>query len=216
MTPDENVIRRLLPLLPDVTVLDYPVPFEAESLPGYAARMADKIPDANCIIAGVSFGGMVALEMSRIVQPRVCVLISSLRSPSQLPPWLRMWRLLAGRHCAVVLNAVGQTAATVPRRVRTRSTTRVVKLAGDAGGWHRWATSAVLGWRPVSESPGVPVIQIHGDADRTFPIRYVTPDYVVPGGGHVLPMTHPGELAAAIRQAAADIVPVGPGSDPET
>ena len=68
------------------------------------------------------------------------------------------------------------------------------KLAGDSGTWHHWATSVVLGWKPNPLVMETPVIQIHGDADTTFPIRYTTPDVIIQGGGHVLPMGSTGNL----------------------
>jgi pimeloyl-ACP methyl ester carboxylesterase len=101
-----------------------------------------------------------------------------------------------------VLAAVGSLAASMPRPLRSRSTVRLTKLAGSGGAWHRWATSAVLRWQPGPELDEIPTLHIHGDADMTFPLRYVRPDVVIRGGGHVLPLTHPQELAEIIIQAA--------------
>lgn len=198
MTPDYPVFARLAPLLPHAIFADFIPPKPNESLPHYAARMADRFTPQS-FIAGVSFGGIIALEIARIVRPKGCILISSIRHPNQLPPWFRIWRTLGGRNCSTLLRMIGTSATLVPRSVCTSSTLRAAKLSGVTGNWHRWATSAVLDWHPDPEPIACPVIQIHGNADTTFPARYVHPDVLVQNGQHALPVSHPMETANAIN-----------------
>lgn len=80
----------------------------------------------------------------------------------------------------------------------TSSTIRVSKLAGADGYWHRWATSSILDWQPDPDFNGCPVLQIHGSADTTFPIRYISPDVTVVGGRHALAVSNPMETVEAI------------------
>ena len=74
-----------------------------------------------------------------------------------------------------------------------------MKLNGNQGNWYRWATSAVVGWQPPTID-GFPTLHIHGSADQTFPIKYVSPDVVIDSGGHALPVSHPAEVADAINR----------------
>lgn len=197
MTADYPVYDRLLPLVADASIVPFIDPLPNDSLVSYAARMSPQFhPD--CYLGGVSFGGIVALEISRLVRPRGCILISSVQSPRQLPPWLRIGRALGGRNSLRLLRLFGGTAALVPQRICTGSTIRVAKLSGSSGAWHRWATSAVLDWQPEGDF-AFPILHIHGDADRTFPLRYVRPDIVVHGGRHALPISHPVETANAMK-----------------
>lgn len=55
---------------------------------------------------------------------------------------------------------------------------------------------------PPKEIDRIPLFQIHGDRDRTFPIRYTRADTVVCGGGHALPITHANEVAARLIEIA--------------
>lgn len=198
MTADYPVYARLAPLLPQATVVDFVPQRDGESLVDYAARMAERF-SAGGLIGGVSFGGIVALEIAKLIRPKGCVLISSVRDPLQLPPWFRIWRTFGGRRCETWLKWIGAASALVPSSIRTHSTWRATKLAGDQGRWHRWATASVLDWRPTVGPMNVPILQIHGTADATFPIRYVAADVVVPRGSHALPISHPKETAAAIE-----------------
>lgn len=199
MSPEFPIYSGIVDLLPGSTVIDFLEPLPGESLKAYAARMAGRFP-SGCFIAGVSFGGILALEISRLVQPAGCVVISSICDPAELPPWLRVWRLAGGSGCAGMLSLIGETASLVPERVRTSSTMRLTKLAGKRGSWHRWATSAVLDWEPDPEPATFPILRIHGSADTTFPLRYTRPGVVVEGGTHDLPFHRPEETARAIAE----------------
>ena len=197
MTADFPIYARLLPLVAGASIAPFIEPLCDESLASYAARMAPRFaPD--CFLGGVSFGGIVALEISRLVRPRGCILISSIASPRQAPPWFRIGRALGGRNSSRLLRLMGAAAALVPGRIRTSSTLRLAKLSGSSGAWHRWAASAVLAWRPEGEYC-FPILHIHGAADRTFPLRYVRPTIIIPRGRHALPLSHSLETAHAIN-----------------
>jgi pimeloyl-ACP methyl ester carboxylesterase len=201
MSADYPVYSRVLPLLPNAVVVDFIPPEPWESLVNYASRMANLFP-TNAFIGGVSFGGIIALEISRILRPRGCILISSVRHPRELPPWFRVWRVLGGRSCSVLLQTIGSFASVLPKSVCTSSTIRATRLAGSRGHWHRWATAAVIDWQPELTFDRCPILQIHGTADTTFPIRYIHANVTVPDGRHALPISHPEETAMAIRAFA--------------
>jgi pimeloyl-ACP methyl ester carboxylesterase len=215
MSPNLRLFDRLLPLLPGAVVVPWIEPRSGERIGEYAERLAEDLSalaprehvlsrseSRQCIVCGVSFGGIVARELAHVIAARGCILVSSVRGPAELPPWFRAMRHSPARS-ECVLAAVGTLAKSIPRRVRTRSTARLTKLAGKSGAWHRWATAAVLRWRPRPELDDIPSFHIHGDCDTTLPLRYVHPDVVIRGGGHVLPLTHPRELAEIIDNFAA-------------
>ncbi|OYW22854.1 MAG: hypothetical protein B7Z55_04145, partial [Planctomycetales bacterium 12-60-4] len=153
---------------------------------------------------GVSFGGFVALEMSRHLDARGCILISSLRGPGELPRWARVlgpaawilppradyWLSLWGR---LMLSTLGPV---LPKRLRGFcvhvSKTRAPLLA--------WAARAVVSWQ-TDTNWTCPIFQIHGDADPLFPQRCTTPDDVIVGGGHLLTLTHPFVVNAFIARS---------------
>ena len=88
MTAAYPVYRRLAPLLTNASIVSFIEPLPNESLTAYAARLAPQFhPDSY--IGGVSFGGILALEISRLVRPKGCIVISSVQGPRQLPPWMR-------------------------------------------------------------------------------------------------------------------------------
>ncbi|MCE9608256.1 MAG: alpha/beta hydrolase [Planctomycetia bacterium] len=203
MTPNDRIFDRLLPLLPTASIVRWIEPFKNESLSEYTLRLAETIPvQEPTIVCGVSFGGVVARELAVRLNSKTCVVISSIQSPSQLPPWFRMLRPCARYGFAHFLNGIGTLAAAVPRRIRTGSTLRLTKLAGDRGSWYRWVTTAFLNWKPTLELDVASSLQVHGDRDTTFPIRYIKPNITICGGGHVLPLTHSVEIAEILNGLA--------------
>jgi pimeloyl-ACP methyl ester carboxylesterase len=64
----------------------------------------------------------------------------------------------------------------------------------------REGIGSVRDWQ-LSESPACPVKAIHGSHDRIIPLnRIPRPDVVVPGGSHLLNLTHPTAVNTFLRE----------------
>lgn len=201
MTPDHRIFDRLLPLLPNAVVVDWIPPIGHDSIVSYAARLSRTLNiDEPNVVCGVSFGGIVARELACQVNAACCVLVSTVRSPRELPPWFRICRVIPRRLVNFTLKFSGSLASTCPGPLRSSLTWRLKKFSGKYGAWYRWATAAVLSWRPSQSIDHIPVIQIHGDRDRIFPIKYTSADVVIRGGGHSLAFTHHDEIAMQLRR----------------
>ncbi len=76
---------------PGLRVLERMEPEGRESLAAYAARLAERFeePEGPYILGGSSMGGMVALEMARLLRPSAVVLIGSALSGGGVWGWLR-------------------------------------------------------------------------------------------------------------------------------
>jgi pimeloyl-ACP methyl ester carboxylesterase len=203
MAADERLFESQLAAFPNLRVQPWIDPLPGESLRAYAARLAPRVdPGRPCIVGGASFGGVVALELSRHLPTLACILIGSIRSPAELP---RRWRLLRpfaplGPDALRVLAGWG---AGLGGRFLSRGTVRrLQRLSRPEAGFVRWAMCAVLTWRPGAAIRPVPVFHIHGSADRVLPVELTRPDVVVPGGGHALSLFSP----AAVNEFIAGVV----------
>jgi len=190
---------------PDLIVPDWLPPRRNEALPDYAARMAAAVnPGGPCLVGGLSFGGMIALEMTRHLDARGCVLISSVMSPRELPRWMRWlgpyaWLLprRTDRIVSLFGTALLKTAGPVlPSRLRQLC----VHFSKTQGTMLPWACRAATTWQPSTREWPCPVWHLHGDADPIFPHRWTRPDRLVPGGGHLLPLTHPFVVTAFLKE----------------
>lgn len=199
MGADDSLFRCQRDEFPQLVVPEWGEPRRKETLASYGRRMAERIdPGVPCVVGGASFGGMVALEAARHLRTKCCVVISGILTRAQLP-WKYKWLSpLASTIPGICTDAAGlatKLAVSVSRMFRSANPVSPLRhIADERGLFLRWAGVAALRWKPKEFR--FPIAQIHGDADTVFPINRVQPQVVVPGGGHVLPLTHPDEVNA--------------------
>ncbi|QKG58577.1 alpha/beta fold hydrolase [Hymenobacter sp. BRD128] len=196
---DERVFRRLR-LTGTVHVLNWLAPQSpTEPLAHYAARLAEAVPaDMSCWLVGVSFGGLLAQEIARLRPLARVVLVSSLGSPSDLPPLLRLAGA-TGLHHLVPFGLLkwlprlaqwffGARGGTEYRLLR-----QILRDTDPA--FARWATTQLLAWR----GPGLPsAVRLHGTRDRLLPAGAARIDYLVPGAGHFLIVSHAAQVSQVL------------------
>lgn len=203
---DERVFQNILPLLQGKTqVLNWlPPATPTESLPDYVARMAAAIPPALvCTVVGVSFGGVVALEICRLRPQAQAVLVSSIPDAGSLPMLLRLIRTTR-----VYKLVPPQLLKLFPRAgqlyfgVRNGAEYQLFKqiLQDMEPQYTRWAINRLLHWD--STDPGR-CVQILGTHDRVFPPGPATVDYLIRGGGHFMVLSHAQEISKILDELAA-------------
>jgi pimeloyl-ACP methyl ester carboxylesterase len=188
---------------PNSKILGWIAPDTRETIAAYTKRLAANL-DAQqpCIVAGVSFGGIVALEFARHVNARACVLIASTRDASGLPASMRAIRPVAS---LIPMSLVSRSIHHGWRVAETAMPTfrsRVHHLTNSEREFRQWAFEALLRWKPPADLP-CDVFQIHGERDSTFAVRRSAATRVVPGAGHLLSMTHSADVNAFIREVIA-------------
>ena len=188
---------------PQLIVPPWTTPRPGDSLSDYCERMASTLSVTGpCVIGGASFGGIIALEMARFVNPRAVLLIGSVREPAALPRHVRALRPLRGLTDWLPLAMFQWSAAPLGTGSGRRLAPHLGGLAGQFGQADRavlrWSMRQMLTW---SEPPVVtcPVFRIHGDCDRVLPLRG-QPDSVVAGGGHVISLTHAEQVNAFVNE----------------
>ena len=200
---DERVFRSLRLPGPS-TVLQWLSPqAPTEPLRHYAARLAEAVPIGEpCWLVGVSFGGLLALEVGRLRPLARVVLISSLADARQLPPLLKLGRV-TGLYQLVPFGLLPR----LPRLVQWffgarngREYRLLARILRDTDPvFARWATRQLLHW----DSTGVPAaVRLHGTHDRLLPAGGAHIDYPLPGAGHFMIVSHAAEISRILQQLA--------------
>lgn len=193
----------------NLTVPDWISPKAGDDLTTYCRRFAQSIgPARPCIVGGASFGGVIALEMTKHFDALACILIGSIKGPHQLPRRIRILRPLSS-----ILNFVPislfQTFATISNHIANRiGNAHIAELSrqfasADPALIH-WSVQQILHWR--SSSHDIDIRHIHGDCDQVIPIRCLEPDEIIEGGGHVITMTHGDQVNEFLRKQISLIV----------
>jgi len=183
-----------------VFALDWNEPDQDETLEHYAWRMSASItPHEPFILVGLSFGGIVAIEISRWLQPKKIFLISSIACRSQLPQKYRIMGAL-GIHRSFFLRWIKSGNAWVHYYFGVRSG-RIQhyldeRIQQTSLNYLRWSLEAILNWK--EEKKNALIYQIHGTRDRIFPVRLVQAEKIIPGGGHFMVLTHAKSISACI------------------
>ncbi|GAA4352715.1 hypothetical protein GCM10023185_12660 [Hymenobacter saemangeumensis] len=201
---DERVFR-LLELHAEARVLKWlPPQAAAESLPQYAARLAAGVGIGPCWLVGVSFGGILALEIARLRPQARVVLISSLGSARELPAALQWVRRLGLHHLLPpqllqLLPRLAQWLFSARSGAEYSLLRQIIRDTDPV--FARWAIARLLHW----DSSGVPAaIRIHGTRDRLLPARRAAVDYPIAGGGHFMIVSHASQISHILNQLAGN------------
>lgn len=201
---DERVFQ-FLHLQGEVHVLRWlPPQTSTELLPHYAARLAAAIPISQaCWLVGVSFGGVLALEVGRLRPLAQIVLISSLTGPQELP-WLgRLARATGLYHLLPpqLLPRLPRVAQWFFGVANGREYQLLRQILRDTDpGFTRWAIARLLQWPGQSDAPAV---RIHGTTDRLLPAGAAASQYRLPGG-HLIVISRAAEISRILNSLAAE------------
>jgi pimeloyl-ACP methyl ester carboxylesterase len=158
-----------------------------ESLTQYAGRIKSQITVENPYIIGLSFGGIVAVEVSKQIRVEKMVLISSVRTRRELNK-VQFFFMKMGLYRIIPGSLIKRTNFLTYRYFGARSPNdkqALTKLLLDTDvTFFRWALKAIAYW-DNKEAPER-TIQIHGTSDRVITSRLVSPDYRIKGGGHLM------------------------------
>jgi pimeloyl-ACP methyl ester carboxylesterase len=189
LAADERVFRHIrLPEGYHPQILQWVRPEPKESLASYAMKLAEQIDrSAPFTLIGLSFGGMLATEIAKRLQPHKTVLISSVPHSSQLPSYYRWaWRI----GVQYIMTPTVIKSGVMIKRLLTAEAPEdkkiIVEMARDMDPeFVRWAMWTIVHWKTTEGSvPGC--MHIHGSADVILPCRFTRPSHLVPKAGHLM------------------------------
>jgi len=171
----------------EMHILEWLIPEHKESIEAYAKRMAVLVLHDNVVLAGVSFGGVVAQEMSLFLTVRKLIIISSVKSKHELPARLRFagktkfYKLIPTR---LVLSSSNLTKFAVGPRSKKRLGMYQEYLHVRSKSYLDWAIRNMVCWNRTVALPNI--VHIHGDKDVVFPIENIRNCEIIEGGTHIM------------------------------
>jgi pimeloyl-ACP methyl ester carboxylesterase len=203
LAADKRIFKRLR-LSPKFTVhhVDWIKPLPKESIGSYAKRLSILInKEEPFVLIGLSFGGMVAIEMNRFVEPVRTIVISSAATKKQLPWYVRaikfmpLYKLIPDsfmRKANPILNwlfgAKTQDEKSLLKELLADSDISILK----------WSIDAVAKWS--NETIPVHLVHIHGDADKVLPINWMKPHKIIKGGEHLMVYSKADEISEVLNE----------------
>ncbi len=190
----------------EIKHISYSIPQEQISMSAYARILSEQIDTSHSYsIVGVSLGGMIATEMSDFLNPEKVIIISSAKSRKELPVRYRMQKVL--RLYKLIPGKIAKGGAKIlqpliePDRNKEKETCKRM-LEDKHPEFLRRTIAMILEWNRISYSERI--IHIHGDNDRTIPIRNVTYNYCISDGSHMMVLTRGKEISEIINTILHD------------
>jgi hypothetical protein len=186
---DKRVFQNLR--LPEPFQINYVewAPVSAETnMENYCELLSRQIDQSMPFsIIGLSFGGVIAIELSRKLNPVQTVIISSFCFKKEVPKFYiflgrtRLYKLLPSRMMlrpnGFVLNLFGAKTAGTAKMLRNI-------LTETDPGFFRWAINQLFtwdnSWKPEN------FLRIHGTDDKILPYRSNMNAITVEGGSHLM------------------------------
>jgi hypothetical protein len=167
--------------------LKWIIPVDNEAIESYAKRMLTSITHKNNVLIGVSFGGILVQEMSKLGDFKKVIAISTIKTKFELPKRMKIARI-TGAYRIIPTQLLGNVEAlakyTFGKTVTKRVELYKKYLSVSDKRYLDWAIKTVIFWDQEKALPNI--IHIHGEKDAVFPIKNINGCIVVKGGTHIM------------------------------
>lgn len=172
--------------------IDWIEPQKNESIESYALRMATSIDiTQDFVLIGLSFGGIISIEISKFLPSKKVILISSISNKNELPWYfslsgkLKLHRLgfvsVIKKSNRILFWFFGTKSHKLKAYLREM-------IAQTSEQYLQWSLDQITSWK--QEKKPDYVFHIHGKKDKLFPISCCQADMTVDKGSHFMIVTH--------------------------
>lgn len=198
---DERVFSKLDFGEHPVHFLSWFIPEKKESIEQYAKRMSENILHENPVLIGLSFGGIMSIEIAKIIKTYKIILISSVKSVHEIPLWMK----LAGRtklnkflplRSFRIIESIENYNLGIEKSDELKLVREYRRNISQA--YTNWAIEQILHWK--NEWQPENCIHIHGGKDHIFPVKNIKAGYIIPDGGHFMIMNRAEKVAPILKE----------------
>ena len=175
-------------------------PLHQEKIEDYATRISTQITTVRPILIGLSFGGIIAIEIAKQIPVAQIILIASVKTKTELPPYF-----MAGKgfmlHKFIPASILKQANFITYWffGIKTAADKKLLKniLYDTDPGFLKWGIDKIAHWK----NSAIPanIIHIHGTNDKIFPLKYINYDYKVIDGGHFMAINKAERISELIK-----------------
>ena len=184
----------------EVVHLKWPKHKKHEPLETYVKKLLPQIKkDTRPILIGMSFGGVVAVELAKLVNPYKTILISSIKTYHERPlkllflNSLKFHRLVPGK----LVIEFRFWMRWLLGKLSTHDLAMIDRMIEDIDiEFNEWAVDQVINWK--NEEVPDNLTHIHGTRDRIFPHFYIKDAIWIKGGTHFMVVNRAKEISKII------------------
>jgi pimeloyl-ACP methyl ester carboxylesterase len=171
-----------------------------ETLVNYAMRMADDVKHENPVLIGVSFGGILVQEMSKFIDTKKMIIISSVKSKNEFPKRFKfasvsnIYKLFP---TSIITNFEKYSIFFIGKSLKKKAENYKRYLTVRDKTYLEWSFHNVLNWQ--QETPTKNILHIHGAKDKVFPIKYIHNCEQIIDGDHAMILTKAKKISEIIN-----------------
>ncbi len=174
----------------NINYLKWLEPNNNETLSDYVKRIAEQIDPSNkpLILVGHSFGGIIVQEISKIINVKKIIIISSVKSKEEIPitfSFLKVFPLYKLINTNLIIKSFPIWARLFGYNSEKGRKLFVEMLSNRSDNYFKWAMDKIINWSD-DNSKLKNLIHIHGNRDKTFPINLIKNPIVVNDGSHFM------------------------------
>ena len=171
----------------EIILLEWTLPEPKETLQNYAKRMSEKVKHKEAVLIGVSFGGILVQEMARFLTLRKLIIISSVKSNTELPLTMKIAKAtkaykLLPTSLVKDMEQLVKYAFGDKLKLRLQRYDKYLHMRNKV--YLDWAIEQMICWDRIQIDTNV--IHIHGDSDEVFPAKNIQNYINVKGGTHMM------------------------------
>ena len=178
--------------------IDWITPYKNEPIKDYSKRLSSVIDIENdfCLI-GVSFGGLIATEISQILNPKTTILISSAHTKNELRPifrWFGKTQLIR-----VIPTFLFDPPRLIAKYIFGAKNTKLLNdILDDTDlSFAKWAVNELTNWRNTTQLKNV--LKINGTKDKLIPPKGNTKMELIEKGEHFMIVDRANEISKIIN-----------------
>lgn len=183
--------------------LSWKPPLEIEeSISNYAVRMTAEIKHEKPVLIGVSFGGIIVQEMSKLINTEKIIIISSVKSTSELPKRYK----IAGKSkiyklfpTQIVTNFENYSKFFIGKSLQKKSKMYEKYLSVRGKDYIKWSIRTVVYWR--QDRPLENIVHIHGTDDNIFPFKRIKNCIKIEHGNHSMIILKAKQISQIIHES---------------
>lgn len=198
---DESVFQRLEFPGFSTTFIKWIAPKNKETIEDYATRLLDQITTPKPILIGLSFGGLIAVEIAKQLDTEKVILISSAKTKKEIPLYYRLAGMLEIHK--LLPTSLLKSANFITYwffEASTDTEKQILKqiLKNTDPSFLKWAIDKIVHWKNRDTTKNL--IQIHGSNDKILPSTFVNCTLTIKHGGHLMVLNKADELNVLLKK----------------
>jgi pimeloyl-ACP methyl ester carboxylesterase len=190
----------------DIVHIKWPKHRNNETIQNYVKKLLPQIKkDTQPILIGMSFGGIVAAELAKLINPEKTILISTIKTYHERPfkimfmNSVKFHRLIPGKLVINLRFWLKYVLGKLSKQDYELIEDMIQEVDVD---FNKWAVDQVIHWK--NEEVPDNVVHIHGTRDWIFPRHYIQDCYWIKGGTHFMVVNKAKEINRILRKELSE------------